>query len=111
MAKTKTQTNTNQKKVQDYRAYQEELLNLSQQYGQARLAVWAQEAQALQESWSSLSQDWQSNLDQMAEMSGTEFAAMAAGTGRGQPHESKLAAKPDDHLGVRGSVGKIFSTL
>lgn len=78
MAKTKTQSTTNQKKLQDYRAYQEELLNLSQQYSQARLAVWAQEAQTLHDSWSSLSRDWQSNLDQMAAASGSEFTAMAA---------------------------------
>ena len=78
MAKTKTPSTTNQKKVQDYRSYQEELLNLSQQYSQARLAVWAQEAQSLHDSWNSLSQDWQSNLDQMAAVSGNEFTAMAA---------------------------------
>ena len=78
MAKTKTQSTTNQNKLQDYRAYQEELLSLTQQYSLARLAVWAQEAQALHDSWSSLSQDWQSNLDQMAAVSGNEFAEMAA---------------------------------
>jgi lambda family phage tail tape measure protein len=78
MAKTTTQSASNQKKLQDYRAYQEELLSLSQQYGQARLAVWAQEAQALHDSWSGLSQDWQSNLDQMTAASGNQFAEMAA---------------------------------
>jgi len=78
MAKTKTQSTTNQNKLQNYRAYQEELLSLTQQYSLARLAVWAQEAQALHDSWSSLSQDWQSNLDQMAAVSGNEFAEMAA---------------------------------
>jgi hypothetical protein len=102
MAKTKTQTNTNQKKVQDYRSYQEELLNLSQQYGQARLAVWAQEAQALHESWSSLSQDWQSNLDQMAEMSGSEFAAMAT---QGQAAASLMSQSWQQSLtDISGSV-------
>ena len=78
MAKTKTQSTTNQNKLQNYRAYQEELLSLTQQYSLARLAVCAQEAQALHDSWSSLSQDWQSNLDQMAAVSGNEFAEMAA---------------------------------
>jgi lambda family phage tail tape measure protein len=78
MAKTTTKSTTNQKKVQDYQAYQQDLLNLSQQYSQARLSVWAQEAQALQDSWSGLSQDWQSNLDQMTTTSGNQFAEMAA---------------------------------
>jgi hypothetical protein len=78
MAKTKPKSTTDQKKLQDYRVYQEELLSLSQQYGQARLTVWAQEAQALHESWSSLSQDWQANLDQMASASANQFAEMAA---------------------------------
>ena len=107
MAKTKAKSSTNQKKLQDYRAYQEELLSLSQQYSQARLAVWAQEAQALHDSWSSLSQDWQSNLDQMAAVSGNQFAADGRpGTGRGRPHGSELAAKPDGHLRGRGAVGR-----
>jgi hypothetical protein len=78
MAKTKTKSTTNQKKLQDYRAYQEELLSFSEQYSLARLAVWAQEAQALQDSWNGLSQDWQSNLDQMAAVSENQFAEMAA---------------------------------
>ena len=78
MANTKTPSTTNQKKVQGYRAYQEELLSLSRQYSQARLATWTQEAQALHDSWSGLSQDWQSNLDQMATASGNQFAEMAA---------------------------------
>jgi hypothetical protein len=77
MAKT-TQSTTKQKKVQDYRAYQEELLNLSQQYSQNRLSVWAQEAQDLHVSWSSLAQDWEANLSQMATVSGNQFAEMAA---------------------------------
>ena len=78
MAKTTTTSTTNRKKVQDYQAYQQDLLSLSQQYSQSRLSVWAQEAQALQDSWSSLSQDWQSNLDQMATTAGSQFTEMAA---------------------------------
>jgi hypothetical protein len=102
MAKTKTQSTTNQKKVQDYRAYQEELLNISQQYGQARLSVWAQEAQALRENWSSLSQDWQSNLDQMAAVSGSQFTAMAA---QGQAAADLLGQSWQQNLtAVSGSV-------
>jgi hypothetical protein len=83
MAKKKTSSSSSSSssystKLQNYRAYQEELLNLSQQYSQVRLNVWAQEAQALQENWSGLSQDWRSNLDQMTTVSGNQFAEMAA---------------------------------
>jgi hypothetical protein len=102
MAKTKTSSNTNQKKLQDYRAYQEELLSLSQQYSQARLTVWAQEASALHDSWSGLSQDWQSNQDQMAAVSGSQFTAMAA---QGQAAADLLSQSWQTNLmNISGSV-------
>jgi hypothetical protein len=101
MAKT-TQSTTNQKKVQDYRAYQEELLNLSQQYSQNRLAVWAQEAQDLHASWSSLSQDWETNLDQMTAVSGNQFAEIAA---QGQAAANLMGQSWQENLtAVSGSV-------
>jgi hypothetical protein len=78
MANTKTQSTTNQKKVQDFRVYQEELLSLSQPYSQARLAAWAEEARALHDSWNGLSQGWQANLEQMTTVSGSQFAEIAA---------------------------------
>jgi hypothetical protein len=102
MAKSNTQDTTNQKKLQDYRAYQDELLSLSQQYGQDRLAVWARESQALHDSWSGLSQDWQSNLDQMAAASGTQFAEMAA---QGQAAANLMSQSWQQNLtAVSGSV-------
>jgi hypothetical protein len=102
MAKTKTPSTTNQKKIDDYRAYQEELLNLSQQYSQARLTVWAQEAQALHDNWSGLAQDWQSNLDQMAAVSGSQFAEMAA---QGQAAANLMGQSWQQNLtAVSGSV-------
>lgn len=103
MAKTKTSSSsTYHKKVQDYRAYQEELLNLSQHYSQARLSVWAQEAQALHESWSNLAQDWHSNLDQMAAAAGSEFTAMAA---QGQAAANLMGQSWQENLtAVSGSV-------
>lgn len=103
MAKTRTTSNsTYQKRLQDYRAYQEELLNLSQQYSQARLSVWAQEAQALHESWSILFQDWRSNLDQMAAASSSEFAALAA---QGQAAANLMGQSWQENLlAVSGSV-------
>ncbi|MFZ5448601.1 MAG: hypothetical protein ACOZFS_08215 [Thermodesulfobacteriota bacterium] len=102
MTKTKGQSSGKQKKLDDYRSYQEELLNLSQQYSQARLAIWAQEAQALHDSWSGLSQNWQSNLEQMAALSGSKFTEMAV---QGQAAASLINQSWQQNLtDISGSV-------
>jgi hypothetical protein len=89
------QSRTNQKKIEDYRAYQEELLQLSQQYSQARLAVWAEEARALHDTWNGLSQDWQANLEQVTALSGSKFEEMAA---QGQAAAGLLAQSWQQNL-------------
>jgi hypothetical protein len=89
------QSRTNQKKIEDYRAYQEELLQLSQQYSQARLAVWAEEARALHDTWNGFSQDWQANLEQMTALSGSKFEEMAA---QGQAAAGLLAQSWQQNL-------------
>jgi hypothetical protein len=91
----KTQSRTNQKKIDDYRAYQEELLQLSRQYSQARLAVWADEARALHDTWSGFSQDWQASLEQMTALSGSKFEEMAA---QGQAAAGLLAQSWQQNL-------------
>ena len=78
MATTKVKSNTNQKKLEDYRAYQEEMLKISQEYSQTRLAVWTEEARALHDTWSNFTQEWQSNLEQMTALAGSKFEEMAA---------------------------------
>jgi hypothetical protein len=88
MATTKVKSSANQKKLDDYRAYQEELLNLSRQYSQARLAVWVTETQALHDTWNGFSQEWQSNLEQMTALAGNKFEEMAA---RGEAASGLLA--------------------
>jgi hypothetical protein len=101
MAKNTIQSSTNQK-LNDYRSYQEELLSLSQQYSQARVEVWAQEALALHDSWNDLSQNWQSNLQQMTTASGSEFAEIAA---QGQAAASLLSQSWQQNLAnMSGSV-------
>lgn len=102
MATTKAKSSTNQKKLEDYRAYQEELLKISREYSQARLAVWTQEAQALHDTWSGLSQDWQSNLEQMTAVSASKFEEMAA---QGQASAGLLAQSWQKNLSdVSGAV-------
>lgn len=66
------------REVEAFRALQEEMLNLSREYSQARLAVWAEEARGFQESWSAVSQDWQANLEQMSTLAATSFEEIAA---------------------------------
>jgi hypothetical protein len=91
----KTQSRTNQKKIDDYRAYQEELLQISRQYSQARLAVWVEEARSLHDTWSGFSQDWQVNLEQMTALSGSKFEEMAA---QGQAAAGLLAQSWQQNL-------------
>ena len=95
-------SSTNQKKLEDYRAYQEELLNISREYSQARLAVWTDEAQALHDTWSSFTQEWQSNLEQMTALSGSKFEEMAA---RGEASAGLMAQSWQKNLtDVSGAV-------
>ena len=102
MATTKVKSSTNQKKLDDYRAYQEELLSLSRQYSQARLAVWVTETQALHDTWNGFSQDWQANLEQMTALAGSKFEEMAA---RGEASAGLLAQSWQKNLSdISGSV-------
>jgi hypothetical protein len=78
MATSKVKSSTNQRKLEDYRAYQEEMLKISREYSQARLAVWTDEARGLHDTWSTFTQEWQSNLEQMTALAGSQFEALAA---------------------------------
>jgi hypothetical protein len=109
MATTKGKTSTNQKKLQDYRAYQEELLNISREYSQARLAVWTDEARALHDTWNGFTQDFQSNLEQMTAMAGSKFEEMAA---RGEASAGLLAQSWQKNLGdASGAVEQWGATF
>jgi hypothetical protein len=102
MATSKVKTRTNQRKLEDYRAYQEEMLKISREYSQARLAVWTEEARALHDTWSNFTQEWQSNLEQMTALAGSKFEEMAA---RGEASAGLLAQSWQKNLGdVSGAV-------
>ena len=95
-------SSTSQRELEDYRAHQEEMLNLSREYSQARLAVWAEEAQALHETWNGFSQEWQANLEQMTALAGSKFEEMAA---RGEASAGLLAQSWQKNLAdVSGAV-------
>ena len=102
MATTRVKSSTNQKKLEDYRAYQEELLKISREYSQARLAVWTEEARALHDTWNGFTQDFQANLEQMTALAGSKFEEMAA---RGEASAGLMAQSWQKNLGdVSGAV-------
>jgi hypothetical protein len=102
MATTRGKSSTNQRKLEDYRAYQEEMLKISREYSQARLAVWVDEARALHDAWNGFTQEWQANLEQMTALAGSKFDEMAA---RGEATAGVLAQSWQTHLAeVSGAV-------
>jgi hypothetical protein len=104
MATSRVKSSTNQKKLEDYRAYQEEMLQISREYSQARLAVWTDETRALHDTWSSFAQEWQADLEQMTALAGSDFEGMAA---RGEAAAGVLAQSWQKNLSdVSGAVSQ-----
>ena len=102
MATNRVKSSTNQKKLEDYRAYQEELLKISQEYSQSRLAVWVNEARSLHDTWSGFTQEWQANLEQMTALAGRKFEEMAA---RGEASAGLMAQSWQKNLSdISGAV-------
>lgn len=102
MATNRVKSTTNQKKLEDYRAYQEEMLKISREYSQSRLAVWVDEARSLYDTWNGFTQEWQANLEQMTALAGSKFEEMAA---RGEASAGLLAQSWQKNLSdVSGAV-------
>jgi hypothetical protein len=102
MANPRVKSRANQQKLEDYRALQAEMLNLSREYSSARLAVWMDEARGLHETWTSFSQAWQADLEQMTALAGSSFEALAA---RGEAAAGVLAQSWQKNLtDVSGAV-------
>jgi hypothetical protein len=104
MATSRVKSSANQRKLEDYRAYQEELLKISREYSQARLAVWMDETRALNDTWNGFAQEWQSSLEQMTALAGSKFEEMAA---RGEASAGLLAQSWQKNLSdVSGAVSQ-----
>lgn len=102
MATTSVKGSSNKRKLEDYRAYQEEMLKISREYSQDRLAVWADEARALHDTWNGFTQEWQGNLEQMTALAGSKFDEMAA---RGEAAAGLMAQSWQKNLtDVSGAV-------
>jgi hypothetical protein len=78
MPRDSSKSGWREQELSEFRALQEEMLNLSKEYSQTRLAVWTEEAKGLEESWSSLSQEWQGSLEQMSTLATSKFEEIAA---------------------------------
>jgi hypothetical protein len=57
---------------------QEEMLALSREYGEARLAAWAREMRDMASGWEDFLKDWQGTLEQMSGFAFGVFQAVAA---------------------------------
>jgi hypothetical protein len=102
MATNRVKSSTNQKKLEDYRAYQEEMLKISREYSQSRLAVWVDEARSLHDTWNGFTQEWQANLEQTTALAGSKFEEMAA---RGEASAGLLAQSWQTNLtNISGAV-------
>jgi len=61
-----------------FRALQEEMLSLSREYGEARLATWSREIQEMASGWEEFLREWQGNLEQMSGFAFGVFEGVAA---------------------------------
>ncbi|MBM4293366.1 MAG: hypothetical protein FJ126_00460 [Deltaproteobacteria bacterium] len=66
------------KDLEEFRAVQEEMLQVARDYSQTRLQVWLEEARGLGDSWTAFSREWQSALDDMTTLATDRFGEIAA---------------------------------
>jgi hypothetical protein len=78
MPKDNVTSGLNTKDLQEFRALQDEMLRVSQEYSQARLTAWAEETRSLTESWDAFSREWQGSLEAMSALAADQFEAIAA---------------------------------
>jgi lambda family phage tail tape measure protein len=78
MAKSTSRGGSGQQEVADFRARQEEMLALSREYSQERLATWNEEIRSLQESWNGFTQGWQGSLGEMSALALNNFQEISA---------------------------------
>jgi hypothetical protein len=88
--------------LEQFRALQEEMLNLSRDYAQRRTRAWAEETRSLTESWNGFFQDWQGGLERTATLATARFSEVAA---QGQSSSDSLAQSWQQALtGMSGEV-------
>jgi len=88
--------------LEAFRAQQEEMLNLSREYGRERTAAWTAEVRRMQESWAAFSREWQSSMEEMSFLAQAGFDGLAA---KGEAAGSSLSQS------LRQSLGEISGDL
>lgn len=78
MPQEKSSSDARRQELEEFRAQQEEMLNLSRQYSQDRLAVWAEELRSMEESWATFQQNWQGSLEQMSGLALSQFEGITS---------------------------------
>jgi len=76
------------RELADFRAQQQEMSAISQEYSQVRLATWSREMEGMAAAWENFQQDWQGTLEQMGGAASSRFAEISA---RGEAAGSALA--------------------
>lgn len=80
----------------EFRAMQEEMLSLSREYGEARLAAWSREIREMTSGWGGFLHEWQGSLEQM---SGQAVSAFDRITVQGKAASQLLARNWQESLG------------
>jgi hypothetical protein len=78
MVSDNSKSGVNKQELDDFRAMQEEMLNLSRESSRDRLSVWTEETRSLTENWTAFSREWQGSLEAMTAQAGDNFARIAA---------------------------------
>lgn len=84
----KTSGGFGQEELAEFRALQEEMLSMSREYGEARLAAWSREIKDMTAGWGDFLRDWQGTLEQM---SGFAFSTFDHITAKGETASSLLS--------------------
>lgn len=84
----KTDSGFGREELAAFRAMQEEMLSLSRDYGEARLAAWSREIRDMTVWWDSFMGEWRGSLEQM---SGLAFSTFEGITAKGEMASSFLS--------------------
>ena len=78
MSSNSSKSSAYDQKLANYRAYQQEMTTISQEYSQQRQAIWSQEMEGMAAAWNSFQQDWQGTLEQMGGVASAKFDEISA---------------------------------
>ncbi|MDI6853151.1 MAG: hypothetical protein QME75_06040 [Deltaproteobacteria bacterium] len=102
----KTDKGFSPKDLADFRAMQEELLNLSREYSEQRLAAWSREMRDMEAGWTEFARDWQVNLEQMGTVAAGAFEGITA---KGEAASRQLSRNWQESLAEMSAEVTAFS--